>query len=127
MAALPEAFGLREVRDPSSTPGVRTRQLTWVTTLLDPERYPVTDLAELDHQRWPVEPARAHLQTTRQMDVRHGKTVPRVLKELTVFALVSDLVRLVRCPSATRQQISVERISFLDALRWLGAPRTRTP
>ncbi len=59
-----------------------------------------------------------------QMDVLHGKTVPGVLKELTVFAIVSNLVRLVMCPSAMLQHIGVEQISLLDALRWLGGPRT---
>jgi hypothetical protein len=29
--------------------------------------------------------------------------------------------------SARQQQVDVERISFLDALRWLGAPDTGVP
>ena len=127
LAALPEALVLREVRYHIGTPGFRTRQITLVTTLLDPECYPVTDLAELYRQRWAVETALAHLKTTMQMDVLHCKTVPRVLKELTVFALVYNLVRLVMGQSATRQHLSVERISFLDALRWLSAPSTGIP
>jgi hypothetical protein len=31
------------------------------------------------------------------------------------------------CQSATLQHLSVERISFLEALRWLGAPYTGMP
>jgi hypothetical protein len=62
-----------------------------------------------------------------KMDVLHCKTVPGVLKELTIFAIVYNLVRLVMWRSATLQHIGVERISFLDALRWLGAPSTGTP
>jgi hypothetical protein len=127
LAALPEALVLREVRYLISTPGFRTRQITLVTTLLDPEHYPVTDLAELYRQRWAVETALAHLKTTMQMDALHCKTVPGVLKELTVFAIVYNLVRLVMCQAATLQQIGVERISFVDALRWLGAPSTGMP
>ena len=57
----------------------------------------------------------------------HCKTVPGVLKELTVFALVYNLVRMVMWHSAILQHIAVERISFLDALRWLGAPSTGMP
>jgi hypothetical protein len=45
----------REVRYGVGSPGFRTRQITWVTTLLDPENYPVTDLAELYRQRWQIE------------------------------------------------------------------------
>jgi hypothetical protein len=62
-----------------------------------------------------------------KMDVLHCKTVSGVLKELTVFAILYNLVRLVMLQSAQRQQVEVERISLLDALRWLGAPGSGVP
>jgi Transposase DDE domain len=127
LAALPDSLVLREVRYRIGTPGFRTREITLVTTLLDAEIYRVADLAELYHQRWRVETLLAQLKTSMQMDVLHCKTVPGVLKELTVFAIVYNLVRLVICQSATLQHIGVERISFLDALRWLSAPCTGIP
>jgi hypothetical protein len=101
--------------------------MTLVTTRLEAEVYRVADLAELYRQRRQVETSLAQRKTTMQMDVRHGKTVPGVLKAVTVFAIVDNLVRLVMRPSATRQQTAGERISFLDALRWLSAPRTGRP
>jgi Transposase DDE domain len=127
LAALPEALVLREVRSPIRTPGFRARQITLGTTRLDPERDPVTDLAEVYRQRWAVETALAPLKTSMPMDVLHGQTVPGVLQELTVFAIVYNLVRLVRWPSASLQPSGVERISVLDALRWLGAPSPGIP
>jgi hypothetical protein len=127
LAALPEALVLREVRYGIGRPGFRTRQVTLVTTLLEAETYHVADLADLYRQRWQVESSLAHLKTTMQMDVLHGQTVPGVLKELTVFALVYNLVRMIMCRAATLQRIGVERISFVDALRWLGALGTRVP
>jgi hypothetical protein len=127
LAALPDTLLLREVRYHIGTPGFRTRQITLVTTLLDAKVYSVTDLTELYHQRWQVETSLAQLKTTMQMDVLHCKTVPGVLKELTVFAIVYNLVRMVMLESATLQHTAVERISFLDALRWLGAPSTGMP
>ena len=78
-------------------------------------------------QRNKIETSLAHLKTTMRMDVLHCKTVPGVLKELIVFAIVYNLVRMVMCQSATLQHIGVERISFLDALRWLGATNTSIP
>ena len=127
LAALPETLVLREGRDHIGAPGFRTRQITLVTTLLYGEIYRVADLTKLYHQRWRVETSLTQLKTSMQMDVLHGKTVPGVLKELTVFAIVYNLVRMVMCPSATRQPIGVARISFLDALRWLSAPSTGRP
>jgi hypothetical protein len=49
-----------------------------------------------------------------QMEVMHGQTVPGVLKALTVFALVYNLVRMVMCPSAILQHLAVERIHQLS-------------
>jgi Transposase DDE domain len=127
LAALPASLVLREVRYHLSTPGFRTREITLVTTLLDTEVYAVPDLAELYRRRWQIETSLAHLKTTMQMDVLHCKTVPGVLKELMVFAIVYNLVRLVMWQSATLQHTKVEQISFLDALRWLSAPSTGIP
>ena len=127
MATLPDSLILREVRYHRSTPGFRTRAITLVTTRLDPEVYFVSDLGELSHRRWQVETSLAHLKTTMPMDVLHCNTLPGVLKELTIFAIVYNLVRLVMGQSARLQHLGVERISFLDALRWLLAPSTGVP
>ena len=127
LAAWPETLGLREGRSYPGMPGFRTRQITRVPTLLDPEVSRVADLAEWDRQRWPVETSLAQLKTTLQMDGLHGQTVPGVRKAWTVFALVDHLVRLVMGPSALLQHTGVQRLSFLDALRGLGAPGTGIP
>jgi hypothetical protein len=127
LAALPAALVLREVRDHLGMPGCRTRQMTLVTTRLDAQVYGVAELAELYHQRWPVDTSLAHLKTTRQMAGLHCQTVSGVRKALTVLVLVSNVVRMVMWHSAIRQHIAVERSSVLDARRWLGAPRTGIP
>jgi Transposase DDE domain len=124
LAALPDSLVLREVRYQLDTRGFRTRQITLVTTRLDAAVYPVAELAELYRRRWQVETSLAQLKTTMRMDVLHCKTVPGVLKELTVFVIVYNLVRMVICQSAMLQHIDMERISFVDALRWLAAPST---
>ena len=46
-----------------------------------------------------------------------------VLKELIVFALIYNLVRLVMVQAARRQQVAIDRLSFIDATRWLVAAR----
>ncbi len=49
--------------------------------------------------------------------------VAGVLKELTVYAIVYNLVRVVMVEAARRQGVEVERVSFVDALRWLAQAR----
>jgi hypothetical protein len=118
-AALPGSLPLRELRYDVGRRGFRTRTVTLVTTLLDAEAYPLEALAELYGTRWRVELDLRHLETTMGMEVMKCKTVDGVLKELTVYAMVYNLVRAVMLESADRQRVEVERISFVDALRWL--------
>ena len=58
------------------------------------------------------------------MDVGRCQAVAGTLRELTVLAMFYYLVRLVIWYAATLQNIAMERISVLEALRWLGAPST---
>jgi hypothetical protein len=127
LEALPPSLVVRELRYNVTQRGFRSRRITVVTTLIDAERYPCADLAALYQQRWEAETHLAQLKTTMKMDVLHCQTVLGVHKELLVFAILYNLVRLVILPSAKQQRVGVERISFLDALRWLGAPATGVP
>jgi hypothetical protein len=70
--------------------------------------------------RWRVELNLRHLKTTMRMDVLKCHTVYGVLKELAVYALVYNLVRVVMLEADRRQGRDVERVSFVDALRWLA-------
>src|SRR5271166_5669278 len=57
------------------------------------------------------------------MDVLRCKTVDGVLKELYVFILVYNLARVVLCAAARRQGLPIERLSFIDAVRWLRSAK----
>jgi hypothetical protein len=62
-----------------------------------------------------------------KMEVLHCHSVDGVLKELAMFALVYNLVRIVMLEAARRQKAPVQRISFVDALRWLRTAQPGTP
>jgi hypothetical protein len=117
--ALPESILVRELRYRITAPGFRTREVTLVTTLLDAAIYPADALAELYGTRWRVEENLKALKQTMKMDVLKCKTVEGVLKELTMYAVAYNLVRVTMCQAAGRQGVAVDRISFIDALRWL--------
>lgn len=126
-AALPASQVLREMRYRITQPGFRTQAVTLVTTLLDADAYPAEALAQLYRQRWQIETNLRHLKQTMSMDVLRCETVQGVLKELTMFALMYNLVRVVMCAAARRQGVAVERISFIDALRWLADAEPGSP
>ena len=115
-AALPETLELRELRYAVTQPGYRTKEVTLVTSLVAATTYAAADLAALYGQRWRIETNLRHLKQTMKREVLHCETVAGVLKELTVFALVYNLVRAVMCVAAERQHVTVERMSFADAL-----------
>jgi hypothetical protein len=45
--------------------------------------------------------------------------VPGVVKELKMFVIAYNLVRRVMVQASRRQGVAPDRISFVDALRWL--------
>lgn len=118
-AALPASLVVRELRYTIREQGFRPREITLVTTLLDAERYPLADVADLFFQRWEIETNFGHLKTTMKLDVLKCETVEGVLRELQVFALIYNMVRQVMLAAARGQRVDVRRISFIDALRWL--------
>ena len=122
-AHLPDRLEVRELRYRVHRKGFRVASMTLVTTLLEAALYTVEALAQLYWARWGIETNFAHVKTTMGLDVLKCKTVDGVLKELIVFALIYNLVRLVMAQAAQRQQVDIDRISFIDAARWLAAAR----
>lgn len=118
-AALAPSIRVRELRFKIREIGCRTRQVTLVTTLLDPVSYPALELAQLYWDRWQIEVNLRHLKQTLHLDVLRCKTQDGIQKELVMIALAYNLVRLVMLRAAAAQQVDVQRISFVDALRWL--------
>jgi hypothetical protein len=123
-AALPSSLLVRELRFQIERPGFRVYEVTLVTTLLDPELYPAAELAQLYFDRWQVEVNLRHLKQTMGLDILRCKTEEGVRKEICMLALVYNLVRLVMLTAARQQKADPDRISFIDALRWL---RTAQP
>jgi Transposase DDE domain len=117
--ALPESIVVRELRYRIEVPGFRTREVTLVTTLVDAEAYPAEELASLYGTRWRVEEHLKALKQTMRMDVLKCMTVDGVLKELTMYALAYNLVRVAMGEAAGRQAVVPDRVSFIAALRWL--------
>jgi hypothetical protein len=120
---LPDRLAVRALRYRGHRKGFRVTEIPLVTTLRDAGLSPVAALAKLSWARGGIETNCAHVKTTMGLDVLKGKTVDGVLKELIVCALIYTLVRLVMVQAAQRQPVDIDRISFIDAARWLAAAR----
>lgn len=118
-ATLPAVVRVREVRYRIPRRGQRTLCVTIATTLLDPDLYPKDAVAELYGMRWRVETHFAELKTTLKMNKVKCKTPEGVKKELAVYCLVYNLVHAIMLEAASRQGVAPDRVSFIDAVRWL--------
>lgn len=122
-AALPATLCVRELRYRLGRSGFRVREVTLTTTLVDAAIYTVAALTAAYGLRWTIETSLGHLKTTMKLDVLRCRTVVGVLKELTMFLLAYNLVRMTILAAARRQRVPPERISFVDAMRWLATAR----
>lgn len=127
-AHQPNGLLVRELRYRITARGMRTREVTIATTLLDAMRYPKREIARLYGLRWEIETNFRHLKTTLKMEQLKCQTPDGVTKELMIFALVYNLVRAAMAQAAQRQGIDdANRLSFIDTLRWLRRLLTLAP
>jgi len=85
---------MRQIKVTITTPGFRTKTLYLLTTLLDEKRYPASLIAELYRQRWRVELYFRDLKTTLGMDIIQSKTPEMVTKEIQMFFIAYNVIRL---------------------------------
>ena len=117
--SLPDIMVVRELRRELRMDDGRRLEITLITTLLDEVRYPAQELVAALKARWAVELNLRHLKTTMKMNVLRSKTVAGVQREIWMYAIIYNAVRLVMLEAAAGQQVAVDRISFADALHWV--------
>jgi len=115
-AALPQTLTLREIQFQVAVKGFRVDTITVVTTLLDPERFPTSAFADLYRRRWNAELFLRDIKTTMGMDILRCKTPEMVHKELTIYLIAYNLVRLTLLEAAQKHYAPVERLSFKGTL-----------
>jgi len=96
------------------------RQVTLVTTLLDPQLYPAQQILQAYLRRWRLELCLDDLKTTLKMDLLRGHSPEMVQKELHTRLIAHNLIRCIVAQAAAEHHVALERISFKgsrDALR----------
>lgn len=111
---------LRETRRRVRGPGRRVAEVTLVSTLSDPEKYPPEELAEAYRRRWRAEVDLRDLKATLKLDVLRSETVQGIRKEVVMMVIVYNLVRRILRRAAGKQGRAPARMSFIDGLDWLA-------
>jgi hypothetical protein len=118
--ALPAAMTLRVVKGSCYQKGFRVRQVTVVTTLLDPALYPASEILQAYLQRWRLELCLDDLKTSLQMEFLRSRSPEMVQKEMYSRLIAHNLLRCTLAQAATEHHVPLDRLSFkgsLDALR----------
>jgi hypothetical protein len=90
-----------------------------ITTLLDEQLYPATELIVLYHQRWEIEIANDEIvthQLARRVDLR-SKTPVGVVQEMYGVLLAHNAVRSLMHEAALRVDVDPRTLSFIHAVR----------
>ncbi len=116
---LPASLLLRQIKVAVPHPGFRVTTFYLITTLLDAEAYPASELADLYFQRWDVELFFRDIKTTMGMDILRCKTPDMVRKEILMHLIVYNGIRCLMGEAAKAQAVRVRRISFKGSVQAL--------
>lgn len=114
--ALPEEIEIRETRATVRRKGYRTRRVIIVTTLLDPELYSAKELTDLFAERWHCELDLRSIKQSLGMHHLRCKTPKMVLKELWVYLLAYNLIRVRMAQAAAVHEEVPRKLSFTAAM-----------
>jgi hypothetical protein len=113
--ALPAEIEMREVRLQVRRPGHRTRTIIIVTTLLDAELYSAKALTDLFAWRWHCELDLRSLKQVLGMRRLRCQTPAMVRKELWVYLLAYNLVRVRMAQAAAVHGVPPRQLGFTAA------------
>jgi hypothetical protein len=120
-SSLPAELTIRIVRYTVPRKGCRTRTVYVATTLLDAAAYPPETIMRLYGHRWNVETCFNQLKTHARMNALKSRTVDGCVKELIMYLIVWNLVRMTMARFAAAAGVGAWRVSCLDTIRFLCA------
>jgi hypothetical protein len=113
--SLPQTYHARAIRYQKKG----HRPQTLLTSMLDPEAYPATEIVGLYHERWELELGYDEIKTKMldRLESIRSRTVEGVEQELWGILLAYNLVRLEMESTADALGVEPTQISFVSALR----------
>jgi len=116
---MPETLLLRQIKVTVKQPGFRVTSFYIITTLLDAEEYPASEIADLYFQRWDVELFFRDIKTTIGMDILRCKTPEMVNKEILMHLIAYNCIRRLMLEAAKKKDVTLRRISFKGSVQAL--------
>jgi len=118
-AELAPTLRVREVIYVLECSGYRSRRVCLHTTLIDAEVYDAESLADIYFRRWQIEVDFRDLKKTMKAAVLKGQSPDVVFKEIWSYMMAYNLVRCAAIEAGATMGVDPNRVSFIDAWRWL--------
>jgi hypothetical protein len=115
---MPEQLTVRELR---------TSGKTLLTTLLCPKQASKAQLWSLYRARWHVELDLRNIKSTLGMQMVRCRSAPMVIKEIWVYLLAYNLIRLIMTKAAALADVLPRQLSFKHAVQVCNAWTTYMP
>jgi hypothetical protein len=106
--ALPKSIKVRELR---------VQGIVYITTLMEPKKYPKTALAELYAERWKAELDLRSIKTHMGMEMLRCQSPPMIKKEMAVHFLAYNLIRANLARAARLHHKIPRQLSFKAAVQ----------
>jgi hypothetical protein len=120
-AQLPATLTVRVLRFDTRIKGFRSRRILVVTTLLDPQAFPLEKIAALYRDRWTVELRIRDVKTTLRMEILRGQSEDLVRKEIYLHFLAYNLIRALMWQAAEQHGQPRHRLSFAGTMQHFHA------
>jgi len=114
--SMPAVLRLREIHFTVDLRGFRTKDFTVVTTLLDARAYPTEAFVELYRRRWLAELFLRDIKESMGMDPLRCKSPEMIERELRMFLIAYNLVRVLILQAARENKTELNRLSFKGTL-----------
>jgi hypothetical protein len=123
-AALPAQLNVRLIQVPSLGRDGKSKTMYLVTTLLDTKAYPAEDIGALYQERWQMELRLRDLKTTMGMEVLRTQSPEMARKELTMFTIAYNALRMLMLQASLRGGVDLKHLSFKGTMQvteaWKG-------
>lgn len=121
----PEEY--EQVPDELTVRELRAGGRTLVTTLLCAQKAPKCELRALYRARWHVELDLRNIKSTLGMQMLRCRSAPMVIKEIWVYLLAYNVMRLIMANAAALADVLPRQLSFKHALQTYNACRGYIP
>ena len=117
---LPPSMSIRVIKYKIEQKGFRTREVILATTLTDAQRYPAEAIIELYRQRWEIEVGLRDIKITMGMDRLRCKSPAMVKRELMMFLIAYNCIRLLMLQSSQLHGVPISKLSLANTIATLN-------